>query len=107
MVKPKTKKIDITKLFEEKSTDFLESLNEKIKDGMLAENMIVDKFDTIETKFGESLRVELTDTDDLAKYSFLCSGKVFNELFRDNVKPGDKLKIYQNEKTHWRFEFVE
>lgn len=100
-------KVDISKMFEEEETDFLESLNVKIKDGMLAENMVVMGSAVIDTEFGESLRIHLVDNETDNEYSFLCSGKVFRKLFEDNVKENDIIKIYLNEKQHWRFEFSE
>jgi hypothetical protein len=103
----KPKKIDIAKMFDDEQEDFLDSLNEKLRDGMPAERMKVLKFDEISTQYGNSLRIELEDLDNDIQYSFLCSGKVFRKLFEENVKSGDIIKIYSNEKSHWRFEFTE
>lgn len=101
----KSKKIDIGKLFDEEETEFFESLNEKIKEGMSAKNMLVQESTEVETKHGQALRIILIDQDTQTMYSFLCSGKIFRKLFEDNVEPGDKINIYLNEKSHWRFDF--
>lgn len=100
-------KIDISKMFEEEETEFFESLNEKIRDGMSAEKMLVQEISTIETKHGEALRLIVVDQEDQTLYSFLCSGKVFRKLFEDNVKLTEVIHIYLNEKQHWRFKFSE
>lgn len=107
MTKRKNKKIDIIKLFAEEQTDFLDSLNGEIKAGMSADKMKINKFEEISTEYGTALRIELTDLDTEKEYSFLCSGKIFRKLFEANAKINDVIKIYLNEKTHWRFEFVE
>lgn len=107
LTKPKPKKkIDINKAFAEKQEEFLESLNAQEADLLASLNFTVDEIDTLTTRYGEALKLTLTDQNN-SQWSFLCSGKVFRELFENNVKVKDKIVIFKNEKNHWRFNFVE
>lgn len=99
--------IDINKMFDEEQTDFLPSLNEEIKNGMAANKLQVNDFEEVETEYGKALRIELLDLETEIEYSFLVSGKVFRKLFESNVSQGSKIRIFLNEKSHWRFEFVQ
>lgn len=106
MTSQKKLKIDINKLFSDEQTDFLDSLNDHIRNGLTVASLQVLKFEEISTTFGPSLRIEVEDNDNEKQYSFLCSGKIFRKLFEENVEVGDNIKIYLNEKNHWRFDFV-
>lgn len=105
MVKDKTK-INVNKMFTDEEVDFLPSLNDEIRNGLTASKMKVKSWDEVNTQFGTALRIELTDMETNIEYSFLNSGKVFRKLFEGNVDKNDLIKIYLNEKNHWRFEFV-
>jgi hypothetical protein len=61
----------------------------------------------IDTQYGQALRILLRDLNTGVAYSFMVSGQVFTELWEEHVTINDVVKIYLNEKQHWRFEFIE
>ncbi len=99
-------KVNIHNLFEEKD-EWTENLNSLDNDMLRGLTLIVKEIGSIKTQYGEALKIKVHDPVANRDYSFLNSGKVFNELFDEHVKINNKIHVFKNEKNHWRFSFVE
>lgn len=97
---------DLEALFSARENSFQNNLN-KLSDAELREKtLLYQSSQEIDTRFGKAVSFLFIE-EGTGEWTFISSGKVFNELFETNVEQGNAIRLFRNEKRHWRFSFVD